>query len=187
MSFLASVRPILRGSASITITMTAAANDALSLLVSSKLETFDPETTDPALAALQAALALPVRIVIPAGADADKEFVAALGRYDTSRSPVMDDLQSLLDTLAQAQQAAKAATAKKAAAASKAMQATPAKKSRDTKSDAAVSQDVSGDEDGQDASDAATSEHTADDGDGALADPASPLSPPSASAAALFD
>lgn len=191
MSFLASVRPILRGSASITITMSAAPNNALALLVSSKLENFDAETADPARAALQAALALPMRIVIPAEADPDAEFVAAVRRFDAARSPVMDDLQSLLDTLAQAQQTAKAATAKKAAASSKATPATPAKKGGDIKPDSSAAQSASGGEEGDDASNAAasgtTSAQAGDDGSAASTDAVSPASPVPASAGSLFD
>lgn len=115
MTILASLRPVLRGSASVTLTLTAAPNDALDVLVTSKLAVVDPDTADAARAALQAALALPLRLTIPAGSDPDAVFAAALTRYDTARAPVMDDLQALLDALAQAQQAAKASAKKPAA------------------------------------------------------------------------
>lgn len=114
MPFLASLHPLLRGASSVTITLSAAANDATSVLICSKLDKFDPDATDKAVAELQAALVRPLRIVIPAGADLDAEFDAALNRYEAARTPVMEDLQIALDALSQAQQAAKAAAKKPA-------------------------------------------------------------------------
>lgn len=113
MPFLSSLRPLLRGSASVAITLAVAADDALSVVVTPKLDQCDPDTTDAARAALQAALARPIRLLIPAGTDPDAEFAAALSRINDARAPVVDDLREYLDTLSQAQQTAKIESAKK--------------------------------------------------------------------------
>jgi len=188
MTFLNSVRPLLKGSASITITMSAAADNAIALLVTSRLETFDPETVDPARAALQAALALPMRVVIPAGADVDAEFISTITRYDNARAPVVDELQTLLDTLAQAQHAAKAEQAAKTEKAAKASQAKKADKNPAKKATATAATEDSDSECASD--DEATGEGDAEASGGAASDATqlvSDKSPAPAPALALFD
>ena len=111
MNFLAALSPLLTGSKSVTITLTREQTGALAALIVSTLGTFDPDTTDPAVSTLQAALAKPLRIVLPAQ-DPDAAFAAALAGYAGVRAAVLSDLQAQLDALAQAQQAAKDAAAK---------------------------------------------------------------------------
>ena len=111
MNFLAALSPLLTGSKSVTITLTREQTGALAALIVSTLGTFDPDTTDPAVSTLQAALAKPLRIVLPAQ-DPDAVFAAALTEYAGARTGALSDLQAHLDALAQAQQAAKDAAAK---------------------------------------------------------------------------
>lgn len=80
MSFLASLKPLMRGSASLTVTLTAAANDALTVVIQPKLANVEPDTTDAVRAALQAALARPVCLTIPEGVDPDAELLTTPAR-----------------------------------------------------------------------------------------------------------
>jgi PRTRC genetic system protein E len=189
MSFLTSLRPIMRGSSSITVTLTTAPNDALAVLVTSKLDQFDPETTDTGRAALQAALALPLRIVIPSGADADAEFLQAMTRYQSARAPALDDLQNVLDTLAQAQQAAKAAAASKKPAAAKPAATKPAKASAPPKpADGASGDTADGDADeGNDEVSAEVEGGATTGAEPTSSGDLSPVSPAPAAASSLFD
>ena len=187
MSFLASLRPLLRGSASVSITLAPAANDGLSILIQPKLEKFDADTSDAARAALQAALARPVRLVIPSDADVDAEFVAALTRVNDARAPVSDDLQRYLDGLAQAQQSAKIEAGKSAAKAKGSTakpSTTPTKPAAPTESSASESTDDANDDDeaqdGNEASAVAPSEASAQDA-------VSPASAVPGAASTLFD
>jgi hypothetical protein len=111
MHFLASLAPLLGGSKHVTATISREPSGALAVLLVSTLDRFDPEAIDPAVATLQAALAKPLRVVLPAEAP-DEAFAAALTDYAGARTAVLTDLQAQLDALAQAQQAAKDAAAK---------------------------------------------------------------------------
>lgn len=113
MTLLANTRPLLRGAEALTITVSESAG-ALSVLITSRLSGFAPDTTDPALAVYQAALAKPVRILIPEGTlDPDAALADALRSLTDARTPVVDQMQGYLDDLKQTAAAAEAA--KKAA------------------------------------------------------------------------
>lgn len=142
MSFLSSIKPLLRGSSTVAVTISQSDN-GMNLLIQPKLEKHDPDTSDEALAALQAALAHPVRITIPADADPDAALAAALSRVNEHRAPVQDDLETYLDSLVQAQQEAKAAAEKKAATKGTKKVAKPTKSTQDdaTTSEAAPTPD----------------------------------------------
>lgn len=111
MNFLAALSQLLTGSKSVTLTLTREPSGELAALIVSTLGNFDPEAADPAVATLQAALAKPLRIVLPAQ-EPDAAFAAALNSYAAAREAVLTDLQAQLDALAQAQQAAKDSAAK---------------------------------------------------------------------------
>ena len=194
MSFLSSLRPLLRGSASITITLAATADDGLSVVVLPKLDQCDPDTSDAARAALQAALARPIRLVIPAGADPDAEFNTALLRINEARAPVVDDLREYLDSLSQAQQTAKIESAKKE---TKKPAKEPAKKPAPSSAPSAPADSTAtqnpDDDDAADGSDASSrSEAPASDASStppyaSAADAISATTPAPAAAASLFD
>ncbi|WP_395792507.1 hypothetical protein [Aquimonas sp.] len=111
MNFLASLVPLLGGSKSVSLTLSREPTGELAVLIVSTLSTFDPDASDPAVSTLQAALAKPLRVVLPAQ-DPDRAFVEALTVYAGARTGVLTDLQAQLDALAQAQQAAKDAATK---------------------------------------------------------------------------
>jgi hypothetical protein len=110
MSLINALRPILRDSSAITLTISVVENATCVLVVPRRVK-HDPDTTDVSLATLQAALAQPIRILIPNGEDADQAVCDALLRINEHRSRVQNDLESYLDDLAKAQAEAKAATA----------------------------------------------------------------------------
>lgn len=191
MTFLSSLRPLLRGSASVTLTLAAAADEGLSVVILPKLDQCDPDTTDAARAALQAALARPIRLVIPAGTDPDAEFTAALLRVNEARAPVVDDLRDYLDSLSQAQQTAKIESSKREAK-------KPAKEPTKKPGPAAAPSPAASDTAAQDQDDDATGgdDEAASEGQSAAtpqpayasaADAISATTPAPAAAASLFD
>lgn len=189
MSFLNTIRPILRGSDSVTLTITGTPEGSIAVVLTSRITQCDPDTTDASRAALQAALALPLRIVIPACEDADAALQAALQRYEQSRAPVVDALQSLLDSLTEAKRVAdeaRAAKSKKTATTT-----TTTKPKASTPKPASASAAANDDDDDSDADGAADTAAHADTG---KADPAPPTAPPTSApqpapmaAMSLFD
>ena len=187
MSLLSNLRPLLRGNASIAITLSAASNDGLTVLIQPKLLHIDTSTTDPVRSALQAALAQPIRLVIPADADPDAVLANALQRVNTVRAPMVDDLQTYLDGLAQAAleakvEAEKAAEKKKTA---KNPAAKPAGKAG-TKA-APVSAAASADDEEDDGEGTDTGGSTAEQSAPAPATAAAPSEPAPLATASLFD
>lgn len=125
-TFLNALRPLLRDTARLTIQVQPAAG-GMKITLIPQLAGIEIETSDEALAALQAALSQPVTTTIPAGVDADATLGAALAELAGMRSPVLDSLADYRESLRSAAQAAKA---KQADAATKAKggKATPSAK-----------------------------------------------------------
>lgn len=193
MSFLASLKPLMRGSASLTVTLTAAANDALTVVIQPKLANVEPDTTDAVRAALQAALARPVCLTIPEGVDPDAELLTALTRVNEHRAPVADDLRDYLDGLAQAQQTAKLEAQKAAEKKTAASKPAPAKgKGKSATAATTPPANVeSAEDEADDGDEAAATNDATPDADAASASPVPSVAPTTpiapAPAANLFD
>lgn len=122
MSFLNAVRPFIKAPKDkLTLTITGTADGGLSLVLAPSVSLPDPETSDPQLAALQAALAMPLVIRLPATAtDLDAEVSRALQGMSAARAATVADLASYQEAQAEARNQAKLAAANKATTPAKA-------------------------------------------------------------------
>lgn len=114
MSFLSSCATLLAGASSIKITLQTNADKALVVQVFPKIEKAKADETDETIAKLAAALAFPIKVVIPEGEDPDAAFTAQLMKVDEHRAPLASDLERYLETLDEARNQAKLATEAKA-------------------------------------------------------------------------
>ena len=122
MSLIQSLRPLLRGAASITLTLSEDKGALVALLQPRMLNVED--TADAELATLQAALSRPVKIGFSdTEGDLDAAVLSAIGVVATSRQDNLDALDRYREAQAEAANAAKIEREKKAAPA-----ATPAGK-----------------------------------------------------------
>lgn len=110
MSFLNALKPLLRGQSSVTLRLSPDADGAVRLLVTPALKGIDADTTDVELAHLQALLAAPFALSLPADADLDKSFAEAVTQFHALREPKLNELDAL-----RARMEAAAADAKKRA------------------------------------------------------------------------
>lgn len=117
MSLLASLRPLLKGAASVEIVLYEE-NGTLTALIKPKLLKVDESTTDPELAKLQAALSRPLKLGLT-GDDPDAELATALEMMAKSRVQNQDALQRYAEDQQQAAAAAEQERQKKAEAAKK--------------------------------------------------------------------
>ena len=114
--FLSSIQPLLRGSADITLRISAAKGGGMAVLVLPTLEQMEPETGDQVVAQLQQALVRPLSLTIPAGEDPDAALAAILTQVDAARTPLIDQLASYREQVAEAANQARLAADKKGAA-----------------------------------------------------------------------
>lgn len=114
MSLIASLRPLLKGSASVELVL-AEEGGKLTALIKPKLREMDADTTDPEKARLQAALARPFKLVFSTD-NPDAELALALSSMDNARSGSVDAMQRYIDDQAQARASAELARKKKAEA-----------------------------------------------------------------------
>jgi hypothetical protein len=113
MSLIQSLRPLLRGAASITLTLSEDKGGLVALLQPKMLNV--EETTDAELATLQAALSRPVKIGFSdTEGDLDAELLKALGVVANSRQDNLDALDRYREAQAEAANTAKIAREKKA-------------------------------------------------------------------------
>ena len=117
MSLLASLRPLLRGAASIEVVLYDE-NGTLTALIKPKLLKVDEDTTDPELAKLQAALSRPLKLGLTSD-DPDAELATALDMMAKARVQNQDALQRYAEDQQQAGAAAEIERQKKAETASK--------------------------------------------------------------------
>lgn len=114
MTLLASLLPMLTDGASFQL-LISRQGDALQVVTVPKIAGFKPDTTDPELAAIQAALVQPLVFNIAAGADPDAELARLISQAAEIRRPAVDQLAAYQEAQRQSQQAARAAQEKKAA------------------------------------------------------------------------
>lgn len=117
MSFLQDLHALLHGSESVSVTISKPSVSNTEILITSKLSGVDPDTKDPRRAALQSALAMPLRIVVAAGTDIDAAFESAMSRYTAARIPAIDSLSDIAGKLATVTKAAKSPAPQKAGSA----------------------------------------------------------------------
>lgn len=117
MSLLASLRPLLKGAASVEIVLYDE-NGTLTALIKPKLLKVDESTTDPELAKLQAALSRPLKLGLTSD-DPDSELATALDLMSKARVQNQDALQRYAEDQQQASAAAEQERQKKASAAKK--------------------------------------------------------------------
>lgn len=110
MSFLNSLKPLLKGQSEVTLTLKRT-DKGYSLLVIPKLAEMEPETNDEELAHLQAVLALPFFITASEDADLDDQMASAIALFDAERQPEL----SAIEQYREAKAAAKAEAARVAA------------------------------------------------------------------------
>jgi len=115
MTLIAGMRPLLKGAASICITLSEE-KGCLVALIQPRMLNIDESTEDSELAVLQAALSRPVRIGLPPDGDPDAALADALRMIAGSRSTNLDSLQAYREAQSEAQNAAKLAKDKKDAA-----------------------------------------------------------------------
>lgn len=118
MSFLNSLKPVLRGQTDITLRVTGGP-EGIKIVVTPRLADIKPETGDAELAHLQALLSLPFAITLAADADLDSELARAVSEYHAIREPKLDALDAFRETVKQAE----ADAAKRKAEADKAKKA----------------------------------------------------------------
>ena len=114
MSFLSSCATLLAGASSIKITLQTNADKALVVQVFPKIEKAKADEPDETIAKRAAALAFPIKVVIPEGEDPDAAFMAQLTKVDEHRAPLASDLERYLETLDEARNQAKLAAEAKA-------------------------------------------------------------------------
>lgn len=137
MTLLASLIPLLADGSEFTFLVSKTAT-GLRVVTVPKLKDFQPDTTDPELAALQAALSQPLVFNLTDADAPDAELAALLAKAATVRGTTVDQLTAYRDSQRQAQQqAAAAAAAKKAEATKKTTTKTPAKAQASTTTDSA--------------------------------------------------
>lgn len=109
--FIKSIAPLLSGSDRVKVEIAAAKDGKLTVLITTVLAKIDPDTTDPVIAARQAALARPIFLTVDGNADPDAELHAALASIQPVRQDIAANHAAYLDDLAKAEADAKAAAA----------------------------------------------------------------------------
>lgn len=120
MPFLNAARPLLSENDSLVVRITAAKDGAIAVLVEPHVKLKTPETDDPELAALQAALAMPLMLRFDADTtDLDAAMSEALASMATSRKTTVSALTAYEEAQAEARNQAALANKKKAEKAAK--------------------------------------------------------------------
>lgn len=118
MTLLASLIPLLNDGSEFNI-LVSKTPTGLRVVTVPKLKDFQPDTTDPELAALQAALSQPLVFTLTDTSAPDAELAALLAKAGSVRATTVDQLTAYRDSQRQAQQQAAAAAATKKAEATK--------------------------------------------------------------------
>ena len=121
--FLSTIKPLMRGTSAITLTISSTPDGAMCVLLQPALEQMDAETADQTLAELQRALVRPLRVLIPGDIDPDAAFAEVFTDVAQSREQAIDQLAQYREHMAEAANQARLAQSKKTTAA-----ATDAKK-----------------------------------------------------------
>src|SRR5690606_20456365 len=113
MPFLNAARPLLSENDSLVVRITAAKDGAVAVLVEPHVKLKPPETDDPELAALQAALAMPLMLRFDADTpDLDAALSEALASMATSRKTTVSALTAYEEAQAEARNQAALANKK---------------------------------------------------------------------------
>ncbi|UJJ60408.1 hypothetical protein [Rhodanobacter denitrificans] len=107
MSFLNALKPVLRGQSAVTVRLTATEDGGFRLLVTPSLQGIKADTDDVELAHLQALLAAPFTLALPAGADLDQALADAVAQFQALREPKLNELEALRARMAAADADAK--------------------------------------------------------------------------------
>ncbi|KZC32589.1 MULTISPECIES: hypothetical protein [unclassified Rhodanobacter] len=107
MTFLNTLKPVLRGQSAVTFRLTATEEGGFRLLVTPSLQGIDADTDDVELAHLQALLAAPFTLALPAGADLDQALADAVAQFQSLREPKLNELDALRARMAAADADAK--------------------------------------------------------------------------------
>ena len=113
MSFLNALVPLMRGNASLQIVVKPV-DGQLRFVVIPTLDQLDPETNEPALGNLQAALSRPFVFTAAMDADLDAAASTALRDLAAARSDALDALAEYRQSMAEATEKAKSEAASKA-------------------------------------------------------------------------
>jgi hypothetical protein len=105
MSFLNSLKPVLRGQTDITLRVSRD-GDGVRILVIPRLEGIEPETKNDELGTLQAILSQAFGITLPFDADLDVELARNIDGYHAIRQPKLDALDEFRESVKRADAAA---------------------------------------------------------------------------------
>lgn len=127
MSILNALKPVLRGQSAVTIRLSLNSDSSYRVLVTPTLQGVDADTENVELANIQALLAAPFALTIPADADLDATVAEAVRQFHALREPKLNELDALRERMAASEaDAKKRAEEAKEAAKAKAAKGKPA-------------------------------------------------------------
>ena len=129
MHLLRNLRPLMHQASVVKLTLSMQAGHMVALIEPSMIG-LDPDTTDPELAALQKALARPLRLTFDPDGDPDLELAQALTVMNKARAPNLLALDNFRDAQAEANTTATVARASKPPKATTTTPAAPARSAR---------------------------------------------------------
>jgi|GEM_PF-6271240 hypothetical protein len=114
MAFLNAARPLINDKDALVIRISGSPDRSICVVIEPRVTLPDPETADPELAALQAALAMPLvlRVTDP-NSDLDQTVRSALEGMRTARAGAVTAIAAYEEAQAEARNQAKLAAAKK--------------------------------------------------------------------------